>query len=197
LDEVFTMKTRLMILAVAAALGFASTGYAKLSKDERKAEEARISDTYKADKDKCDSMKGNAKDVCMAEAKGHRKVAKAELDAKDKGTAKAQADARIAKAQADYDVAKEKCDDLKGNDKDVCQKDAKAALTRAKSDAKVSRESKEQNRKAADKVSDARKDANRDTRDAEYKAARERCDSLATDAKARCVDDVKARFGHS
>ena len=32
------------------------------------------------------------------------------------------------KADAEYDVAKERCDDLAGNAKDVCQKDAKAAL---------------------------------------------------------------------
>ena len=36
-----------------------------------------------------------------------------------------------------YEVAKERCDDLKGNDKDACVKDAKAAEARAKADAKA------------------------------------------------------------
>jgi hypothetical protein len=34
-------------------------------------------------------------------------------------------------------VAKEKCDDKAGNEKDVCVKEAKAALVRAKADAKA------------------------------------------------------------
>ena len=134
------MKTRLMVLAVAAALGFSGMGYAALSKEERKGEQKRISSEYKAAKEKCDGLKGNAKDICMAEAKGAQKVAKADLEARDKGTAKAATNARVAKAEAEYDVAKEKCDDLKGNAKDVCKKDAKAALSRAKSEAKASKQ---------------------------------------------------------
>ena len=42
----------------------------------------------------------------------------------------------IKKADAEYDVAKEKCDDLAGNAKDVCVKDAKAAREKAKTSAK-------------------------------------------------------------
>ena len=189
------MKTRLLVLAVAAALGFSGAGYAALSKEQRKSEQDRISSTYKAAKEKCDGLKANAKDICMAEAKGAQKVAKAELQAQDKGTAKAQADVRIAKAEAEYAVAKEKCDDLKGNAKDVCQKDAKVQLTRTKSEAKVSKESAAANKDARERVAEARKDAKQDTRQAEYKAARERCDSLSGDAKDRCINDVKARFG--
>ena len=55
------------------------------------------------------------------------------------GKPSAKATRKVADARADaaYDVAKEKCDDLKGNDKDVCEKDAKAARVKAKEDAKV------------------------------------------------------------
>ena len=136
------MKMKLMAVAVAAVLGFPCMGYAALSKEERKAEQDRISGTYKAAKATCDGMKGNAKDICMAEAKGAQKVAKAELEAQDKGTAKEQAKVRVARAEAEYGVAKEKCDELKGKDKDACQKDAKAALNRVKSEAKVAKASK-------------------------------------------------------
>ena len=81
-------------------------------------------------------------------------------------------------------MAKEKCDDLKGNAKDVCVKDAKAAHTRAKVDAKANQ-----------KVTEVRKDATEDKRDANYALAKERCDALAGDAKTKCVNDAKARFG--
>jgi len=189
------MKIKLMVLAVTAAFGFSSMGYAALSKEERKAENTRIEADYKAAKERCKDLKGNTKDVCMAEAKGAQKVAKADLEAKDKGTPKAQANARVAKAEADYNVAKEKCDDMSGNAKDVCKKDAKAAFTRAKSEANVQKEAKEAGKDARERVADARKEANQDTRQAEYKAARERCDSMSGDAKDRCVSEVKARYG--
>ena len=102
-----------------------------------------------------------------------------------KPTEKNQYDARVAKADAAYKVAKEKCDDLKGNDKDVCVKEAKAKLAKAKADAKVA---KAQNvavekttaasiattngsataAKPTEKVIDAKRNANDDKRDADY-----------------------------
>jgi len=102
---------------------------------ERKAkdaEEERIEAAYKADKAKCDSMNGNAKDVCEKEAKGKEKVAKAELDAQKNPSDRNQRKVQETKAEAEYEVAKEKCDDMKGKDKDACQKDAKAGHERAK-----------------------------------------------------------------
>ena len=54
-----------------------------------KTEKDRIAAEYKSAKAKCDGLKGNAKDICMAEAKGANKVAKAELEARDKDTDKA------------------------------------------------------------------------------------------------------------
>jgi len=44
-------------------------------------------------------------------------------------------------------------------------------------------------------VAEARRDAVKDVNQADYKAARERCDSLSGDAKDRCISDVKARYG--
>jgi len=132
-------------LVAAASLALAQGAFAadKVSNDAYKAEKDKIDAEYKAAMERCDSQTGNAKDICKAQAKGHQKAAKADLEAQHKGTAKAQADARIAHADADYDVAKEKCDELTGNKKDVCVKDAKAAHAKAKADAKVARSANE------------------------------------------------------
>ena len=168
--------SRLMISLLAAA-GIAFTGAAaaadnaSMSRDQYKADKDRIESQYKSDKDQCSSMKGNAEDICKAEAKGKEKVAKAELEANYKNTAKARSDARIAHADADYDVAKEKCDDMSGNQKDVCVKQAKAAHTKAKADAKVAKVDAKTTHNASEKRADARKDAREDTRDAQYKVA--------------------------
>ena len=45
---------------------------------------------YNADKEACKGMSGNAKDICMQEAKGKEKVAKAEAKAAYENTPKAR-----------------------------------------------------------------------------------------------------------
>src|SRR5688572_1334746 len=181
------MKIKLTSLAVAAAFAVSAGAYAgNLSKDEIKRSEDRISADFKAAKQACDSRSGNAKDICMTEAKGNEKVAKAELEARDKGTAKARQDAREARAEADYEVAKQRCDDAAGNTKDVCRKDAQAAFTKAKADAKLERTTTDTRGAASEKIGDAQTQASKTKREADYKAARERCDSLAGNAKDTC-----------
>lgn len=107
-----------------------------MSKEEHEAAEKGIVAEFKSDKAQCESLLHNTKDVCIAEAKGKEKVAKAELEAKFKPSKEATYKVSVAKAEANYDVAKEKCDDIKGNDHEVCEKEAKAALEKAKSHAK-------------------------------------------------------------
>ena len=72
-------------------------------------------------------------------AKGKDNAAKADAEAAYENTPKARENARVAHAQANYNVAIEKCDDLAGNRKDVCVKEAKANLVKGKSEAKVDR----------------------------------------------------------
>ena len=134
---------KLKIIGIAAAFALAGVAHAQTpspsSGADRKmknADEDRIEAEYKADKAKCDAMSGNAKDVCQKEAKGKEKVAKAELDAKKDPSPRNQRKVEEAKADAQYDVAKERCDDMKGKEKDACQKDAKAQHERAKADIK-------------------------------------------------------------
>ena len=136
--------TKMTVLA--AVLGIACAGSvlaADKASSEQKAEKQRIEADAKAAKDKCKDMKGNAKDICMAEAKGNEKVAKAELAMKMKDTPKNRYDVAAAKADAQYMVSKEKCDDMKGKEKNACEKDAKQARDDAKKTAKSEREAAE------------------------------------------------------
>jgi hypothetical protein len=135
--------SKLMITLLAAAgiavAGSASAMNETMSPDAYKAEKGKIETQYHADREQCASMKGNARDVCSAEAKGKEKVAKADLEADYRKTDRARHEARIAKADADYAVAKEKCDDASGRAKETCVKDAKAAHAKAIADAKLAR----------------------------------------------------------
>lgn len=166
-------------------------------RSEVKAEQDRIAAEYKADKVRCGGLAGNAQDVCEAEARAKQRIAETELEARTKNTPKARYDARVARAEAEYLVAKERCDDLAGNPKDVCLKEAKAAETKAKADARAERQSTEAHKEAVERSAEARKDAADTKRDADYRVAVERCDRLAGDAKDACLRDAKARFGKS
>jgi hypothetical protein len=188
------MKLKLIMLTLAVSCTFAGNAMA-LSKDEYKVQKERIEMEYKASHDKCASLSANAKDICQAEAKGTEKVAKAELEAQYKPNPSHDKKIRDAKADAAYDVAKEKCDDLAGNAKNVCVKEAQAARTTAKADAKVSKVSADANKDKAADMAGVQKDAAVDKRDAGYEVAKARCDSLAGGAKDGCLNDAKAKFG--
>jgi len=200
-------KYSITAIAVAVGLSFSASVMAQtMSKHDYEAGLERIESGYRSDKNNCQSLSGNANDICMAEAKGKEKVAKADLEASNKNTKKARYDARIAKADADYSVAKEKYDDKAGNNKDVCLKEAKSAEVAVKADAKAqmktskaynkaNEKSTEAREEAKEQSADARHDSAVDKRDAEYAVAKEKCDSLAGNTKDSCLNKAKTQFG--
>jgi hypothetical protein len=107
------------------ALAHLEYQYTGKTKDRNDYLEARYEAKYKLAKEMCDDKSGNAKDVCVAEAKAAHDKAKADLKA-NKEIAEAQNDQMEAKLKADYKAAKERCDSLSGNAKDSCQASAKA-----------------------------------------------------------------------
>ena len=74
-------------LALALVIGLA---FGVDAMDQYKSLEKSIEAEYKADKARCDSLAGNANDICVAEAKGKMNIAKAELGAKYKPSAKSR-----------------------------------------------------------------------------------------------------------
>ena len=136
-----TFKPARWLALLGCSMALTAVHAANMSKEEASAEKARIEAEFKADRKACDAMNGNAKDVCVEQAKGKEKVARAELDYKQDASERHRGKVAEAKADAQYAVAKEKCDDLQGEQKDVCVKDAKAAKARAEDDMKSARHS--------------------------------------------------------
>jgi len=117
-----TSRYSINTMALAISLAFSAGAMAQgMSKAELKTSQDGIAASYKSASAACASLKANAKDICMAEAKGKERVSRAELNA--------QQSVAVAKADSAYAVAKEKCDDKAGNDKKACLSDAKAAHT--------------------------------------------------------------------
>src|SRR4029077_20662599 len=75
------MKSRQITQAVLIAISMMASSAVladNMSKDSYKAAKDRVESEYKTDKANCKSLSGNAKDICMAEASGKEKVAKAQ-----------------------------------------------------------------------------------------------------------------------
>ena len=192
------MKALTLTTVAAFSLAFSAAATANtLSKEEYKAAKDTIQAEYKAAKADCDRFTSNRKDICIAEAKGTEKVELAALGERYQPGPKASYDVQMAKAEATYEVAKERCDDLGGNKKDVCVKQAKAAHTAAKADAKAQMKTAEANRTANEEIGEARKEANEEKREAAYALAIEKCDTLSGNDKDLCVSRAKQRYGKS
>jgi len=177
------MRTRVLTTAVVFLLAAFSPNANALSKEEYRSGKDTIAAQYNAAEHSRASASGNAKDMCMANAKGNEKVSMAELEASHTGKEKDKRDCMFAKAYATCDVAKQKCDDRTGNDKDAGMKEAKASLTNAAAAVKLGKTVQN----AALGPADERAKPN-------YKVAIEKCDSLAGDAEAASVSAAKTHF---
>lgn len=107
------------------ALAEIEYGYTGKTGDRNKVMVAKAEPAYAVAKERCDDKAGNAKDVCVKEAKAVE--IKALADAKmGKEIGEAKKDAAGDKLDADYRVAIEKCDALAGDAKSSCVAAAKS-----------------------------------------------------------------------
>lgn len=80
-----------------------------------KAEKERIKQLHKVDEEKCDAYKGNAKDVCEAQADATKLRREGNLKALE------------ARMEGDYKLAVEKCESFSGDKRSACKDEAKRA----------------------------------------------------------------------
>ncbi|MBX9848105.1 MAG: hypothetical protein K2X64_02330 [Rhodocyclaceae bacterium] len=198
-------KFNMTVLALSLAWAPLAMADSVSKKDYAEAK-AKIATELRTDREKCGPFSGNAKDICILEAKGREDIAMTELEARREPTSKHHYKARVAKIDAEYAVAKERCDDLASNRKDVCVKEAEAAEVSAKADAeaqmkiwnantKAKGKSAAAHDKAAKTSAEARSDAASEKLDANYDVAKEKCDVYAGASKEHCLIQAKAHFG--
>lgn len=100
-----------------------------------------------------------------------------------KRAADVQHDEAVSQAKAEYKEARARCNDLGGNPKDVCIKEAKAAKKSTIADAN-----------AAKKNAATNAEANEDKREAEFKVAKAKCDSMSGNTKDICEKEAEAKY---
>lgn len=170
--------------ALAAALTLCSAlSQAAMTGDTYNRAKDELKATFKAERVLCDPMSGNAKDVCVETAKGREKVALAHLEMQRTGERSDIAKFYEARYEARYEVAKERCDDFSGQQKDLCMTAATTERDKAKASAKASKD-----------IAETRSDEERARADADFKLAREKCNSVDGNGKDVCVATAKARF---
>ncbi|RJG14559.1 BON domain-containing protein [Massilia cavernae] len=136
---------------------------------------------YKAATSTCASMSGNARKVCVEEAKVARARAEADAVAQYKDTKKDRTKARTSLADADYSLAKTKCADMSGAEKDSCKSTARSVHTAALADAKADRNM------AVASTSRASPVTGTDTRDPAKAAAVDKCAQVGGQPTTGCL----------
>lgn len=133
-------KVILLALSAAASAMFVATApaYAQNQDDAAyKSMTDKAKTAYDSAKTRCGAEQGNARKVCLGEAKVARAQAEEDAVIQYHNSARETRRARTSLANAEYDLAKAKCADMTGSDKRTCQNDAKtaqvAALDRARS----------------------------------------------------------------
>jgi hypothetical protein len=169
------------VLAGLAGAAPATTNFSRGAYDGAKAD---IQATYKAERDKCEAQAGNAGDICREQARGRERIALAQLEYNYTGSARDEIRLLEAQYKARYELAKERCDDLSGDGKDLCLREARTARDKAQADVKLAR-----------RVTTAAEDAEIARAKADYKLEMEKCGQLSGDTKATCIASAKARYG--
>jgi hypothetical protein len=164
-----------------------------LTSDDVKAQKVRIEEQYDQAQSRCRRVQGHAREMCNERARGERDVAQAELQLQAEPTGANDQKLRVARAEAAYALSLVRCKDLEGQARGVCRQDAKSVFNEAKAEARLQREVSDQELRSAVTVRD-RTAQQEKVADAEFNAARERCEILPGEGRANCLLDAKKRF---
>lgn len=127
----------LNVITLAISVTFTTGAMADdISRHDYQAGKEIIATEYALVKARCAPLSDNAKDTCMAEAKGTAKLALENLNIRFKYTRENRYASSVALAGADYAMAAERCDEEAGNARAVCIREAASAQAAAKADAK-------------------------------------------------------------
>lgn len=180
------MNSKLLRPAALAAITLCCLGGAEganFAKSTYEGARQDIKANYKLERDHCRNLAGNAQDVCEQAAKANEQIALAQLEYNYTGAEKDELELMKVQYEGRFAIAREKCDDLSGQPKDICLQEARTARDKAAADVKLGKKMA-----AAFDAADAARQK------AEYKLAREKCELLGGDAKDVCLASAKARL---
>ena len=182
------MKTSHALILIGTAFCWAGQAVAQQPAPEAKTVYQQTMATaeaaFDAAKARCDVMEGVPHEICVADARAARVRVEEEAGAAYKNTLAAYTQARMRIASAYYERDKTRCGAALGNDREVCQRQARATLVATQADARADR-----------KAIEARLEAQGAKIDAEYRVALQKCDAFARDVREGCVSTTRTAYG--
>ncbi|MDB5958192.1 hypothetical protein [Ramlibacter sp.] len=183
------------LIALAAGLAFC-TGVAGqvLAPSDYQAREQAIATRLSSARKGCAGLAAHPKAVCFAEANAGAKIARANLEASYRPSAKARHRALIVAADSRLAVARVRCADRSGTARRTCETQAMSAWTSADADADARLKTAEAKAKASEQSLEDREDASSETLEARYAAARRQCDGYVGKTRDLCLLQTRAHF---
>lgn len=167
-------------LVISIVLAMPSSTVA-MTNQETKSAKAQVSMEYQKARSACGSTRNNARSVCLQEAEGTYKIANAEIAYAAEPTERHLRSVAVVKADSGYAIAKEKCDDLSGDQKSLCRTEAKATHKNSLADAKL-----------INKVNDAKAIDVKEKKDSAYEVEASKCQALSGQSHEGCMEAAKA-----
>ena len=186
------MKLRPIVFAsvLVCAAGHAAP---LLGKEELKARLVRAEEQYDNAQARCKRVTGPARELCNDRARGERDIQVAQLQFQAEPTADNDQKVRLAKAEAVYTRSLIQCKEMDGDARALCRKDAKMVYEDARSDAQLQREVVAQQLRSEGTVRERTAAAERIAQ-AQFNAARQRCEALPPEGRVPCLEDAKTRL---
>jgi hypothetical protein len=187
--------SRIPRIAAAAALAFcaAATGQV-LSRSDYQAREQAIVDLARSDAAACAALTGQPEAVCLAEAQAVERIARADLAARYRPSAKARHHALVVAADSRHAVARVRCQEHSGVARNTCIAAATTQRKVARDAARALLNTAEANARASAQSDEDREEASSDTFAARYAAARQQCDVYVDRLKDLCLSQTRAHF---
>lgn len=183
------------MLVAAAGLVFCAGATAQVfSKSDYLAREQVIAVRYRSAHGACASLAGHRQDVCVAEAEAEDRIARSDLHAHYRPSARARHKALVVAADSRNAVARVRCEDRNGLARTTCVTAATALRTADRDQARTQLDIAEAHAKAAEQSDLDREEASSENLPARYAAAQQQCDGYVDKLRKLCLEQTRDRF---
>ena len=187
-------KLGISMAALASGLACAGALAQVLARGEYQARDEAITLHLRSAEAACAPLAGQPAAVCLAEASAEERIARSELGAQYRPSARARHHALVVAADSRLALARVHCDNLAGIARSNCITQAIVLRTSAHADALAQRRTFEANARAAEQSAEDREEAASDTFAARYAAARLQCDGYVDKLRERCLLQTRDQY---
>ena len=183
------------MLVAAAGLALCAAATAQVfSRSDYEGREQAIAVRHLSAQRACTPLVAQAQDVCVAQAEAEMRIARSDLAAHYRPSARARHHARMVAADSRLAVARVRCESGTGVARTTCVASATALRTEARDQAREELNAAEARARATEQADEDREEAASDTFAARYGAARRQCDGYVDKLRELCLAQTRDQF---